>query len=447
MPSLTGWTRVKEFYGLRPPFNFCIAIPFLLSLGLLGVIFLICAFLFLRGGLNFGTARFYFFLYLTLLLVMGAVFSKASKLSYAILLWCSIELGLGLGSNIVSESRRHYPSLFPVNVPIDTSVDDTIYHPLLQSIPRPNYRYTNHLDFRNMSDAAKAAGVDVASLDGQEIRFVHNSLGLRGEELTADDLAKDLIFVYGGSTTYDIGVTQGETWVEHLQSDLDNKYTFLNWGVLGTNTVEHLLETAFYQNIVGKKPVCAVYYVGWNDMDEAHIEHLDSGYADFHLLRQAERRDPLFLAQFSPLLLLTNALAVRRFDSIPLRPELLRQSPVAGRDERLEAVFSEHIKTIAAINEARNIKTIFIGQIFNRSWPTDAFETFLPLVRVEDIPLLIERFKSILKDAAALNGVKHIDPGIANFEGSDFVDAVHFAARGSRKFAALVSKQVGDYCQ
>jgi hypothetical protein len=46
-----------------------------------------------------------------------------------------------------------------------------------------------------------------------------------------------------------------------------------------------------------------------------------------------------------------------------------------------------------------------------------------------------------------LNGVKYIDPGMANFEGSDFVDSVHFAARGSRKFAALVSKQVGDYCK
>jgi hypothetical protein len=222
-----------------------------------------------------------------------------------------------------------------------------------------------------MADTAKAAGVDVASLEGQELVFVHNSLGLRGKELTADDLAKDLIFAYGGSTTYDAGVTQGETWVEHLQSDLENKYTILNWGTDGHNTVEDLLKTAFYQNIVG--------------IDEAHIEHLDSGYADFHLLRLAVRRNPLFLAQLSPLIFLTNALAVRRFDSIPLRPEPLGQALVAGRDERLEAVFTEHIKTIAAINEARDIKTIFIGQIFNRSWPADAPEWFLPRGRGEDI--------------------------------------------------------------
>jgi hypothetical protein len=437
----TSWTEVRKRYGLLPPFNFRVAIPFLLNVCLFGVIFLICAFLVLRGDLGFGTARFYFFLYLAFLLVIGAVFSTASKLSYVILLWCTIELSLAL-----------LPSLLPEDDVIDA--DDAaqnaafMYHPLLQSVLRPNYRYKTHLYFWGRErDSDKAAGIDVASLEGQELRFVQNSLGLRGKELTADDLAKDLIFAYGGSTTYDLGVTQGETWVEHLQSDLKNKYTILNFGVPSYSTTENLIQTAFYQNIVAKKPVCAVYYEGWNDMVEAHIEHLDSAYADFHLLRNAERRNPVSLARYSPLLHLANALAMRRFDSIPLPPKLLGQSPVAGRDERLEAIFTEHIKTIAAINEARSIKTIFIGQIFNRSWSADIPGKFLPLVRVEDIPLLVERFKLILKDAAALNGVRYIDAGIANFEGSDFVDPVHFAARGSRKFAALVSKQVGDYCQ
>lgn len=443
----TNWTEVRKYYGFLPPFNFRTAIPFLLNACLLGAIIPICAFLSLRGDLDFGTARFYFFSYLAVLLIIGAAFSKASnRLSYIIVLWCAIELSVGLGTNIVSGSRGHY-SLFPQNVPIDTSLSAGIYHPLLQSVPRPSYHYTSRLDFGDNADTARAAGVDVASLEGQELTFVHNSLGLRGKELTADDLAKDLIFAYGGSTTYDPGVTQGETWVEDLQSDLKNKYTILNWGSGGYSTVEDLLQTAFYQDIAGKKPVCAVYLVGYNDMDEAHIEHLDSAYADFHLLRLAERRDTLFLAQFSPLLLLTNALAVKRFDSIPVDHEPVGQSPVAGRDKRLEAVFTEHIKTIAAINKARDIKTIFIGQVFNRSWPANAPEKFLPLVRGQDIPLLVERFTSILKDTAALIGVKYIDPGIENFVGSDFVDSVHFAARGSRKFAALLSEQVGDYCK
>lgn len=440
-----NWTKVKEFYGLRPPFNFRIAIPFLLSICLLSVTFVTCALLFFRGDLSIGTARFYFFLYIACFLFIAALFSRISKLSYTLLVWCIIELGLGLGNHFLV--KRSGPSLFPENgATTDGWSLPFVYHPLLQSVPRPSWHYTDRVDFADMEDEAKAAGVDVPHLQNQELVFVHNSLGFRGKEPSADDLAKDLIFVYGGSTTYDVGVTQGETWVEHLQSDLKNKYTFLNLGVPGYNTAEHLIQTAFYQDIVGKKPVCAVYYVGWNDADEGHIEHPDSAYADFHLFHLAERRPLISLAKYSPLLLLANGLAVKRFDTLPL-PVLMRKAPVAPSNEHLEAIFAEHIKTIVAINEARGIKTIFIGQIFNPSWPANPPERFLPFVSGETVVPLVKRLKSVLKDTSASVGTMYIDPGITNFAGGDFVDSLHFAARGSRKFAALVSKQVGDYCQ
>jgi hypothetical protein len=64
----------------------------------------------------------------------------------------------------------------------------------------------------------------------------------------------------------------------------------------------------------------------------------------------------------------------------------------------------------------------------------------------KDVPL-VEHLKSILKDTAASMGTKYIDPGITNFRGSDFSDDEHFAVLGARKFAALVSKDVGDYCR
>lgn len=440
-------TNIRTFYGLTRPFNFNVAIPFLLNLFVLGVIFAACAFLFFRGGLNMGTARFYFFLYLACLLVIGAALSKTSKLSYVILVWCTIELSLALGSQILAK-RRDLGSLFPENVASTEESEEFafIYHPLLQIVPRPNWRYTDFLDFTDIEDKAKAAGLDVPSLQGQKLDFVHNSLGFRGKELTEDDLAKDLIFVYGGSTTYDIGVTQGETWVEHLQSDLDNRYTILNFGVPGHTTVEHLIQTAFYQNVVKKRPVCTIYYVGWNDMVNAHIEHLDSAYADFHLVLHARRRRPIFLAQYSPLFFLANGLAMRRFDTVPQAPKIFGKPPVAGPDEHLEAIFIGHIKTIVAINEARGIKTIFIGQILNRRW-SDPPRVGMPLVKEGDLVPLVERLKSILKSTSASIGAKYIDPGITNFEGNDFLDAGHFAAQGSRKFAALVSKEVGDYCR
>jgi hypothetical protein len=446
MSWFAGCAGVRKYYGFRAPFDFRIAIPFLLNVCLLGVLFLIGAFFFVRGELNYGTARLYFFFYLTFLLIIGAVFSRVATLSYAIIIWCALELGVGLGSNIVSGPGD---SVFPENRLAHTMTSDPgfIYHSLLQYIPQPDYRDTHHVYFGTWRDDAEAAGVDVASLQLQDITVVHNSLGLRGRELTAADLAKDLIFVYGGSTAYDVDVTQGETWVELLQSHLENKYTILNWGVSGHETAEDLIKTAFYQDIVGKYPTCAIYYEGWNDTVEAYIKNLDSGYADFSLLELVRRRDALSLAQFSPLIQLADGVASNRFDSIPLPPKFPGQSPGAGRDKRLEAVFTEHIKTIAAINKARGVKTIFIGQIYDKYWPVDRYFDLPPLARGEDIPMLVERFKSIMKDTAASIGARYIDPGIANFGRTDFVDPVHLAARGSRKFAALVAKQVGDYCQ
>lgn len=434
----TNWTNLQEFYGFRRPFNFKTAIPFLLNACILALLFLTCIVLLLTKNLSIGTERFYYFLYIACFLILGAMLSRVPALSYALLCWCIIELGLGFGDS----------ALYPRNVVFTPNADETafIYHPLLQLVPRPNYEYTIHLDFSHAEAKAKAGGIDVASLQGQPITFAHNSLGLRGKEVTPDDLRKPLIFVYGGSTTYDAGVTQGETWPERLQADLDNKYTVLNFGVVAHSTEEHVIETAFYQDIVQKQPACAIYYEGWNDVINVHLDKLDSGYANYHVLTTAIRRPDLSLAKYSPLLLLANDMLKGRFDTIPNVPSILGKPPGTGGDARLESIFKQNIRTLAAINQARGTKAIFIGQIINKDWPQGS-NIWAPLVKTGDFPPLIERFNSLLKETATSASAKYIDPGVANFAHSDFLDYAHFTALGARKFAALISKEVGSYCQ
>jgi hypothetical protein len=191
-------TRVKAFYGLTSPFDFKVAVPFLLSaLGLI-VVFLVCLFQFFAGDLSLGSVRFYFFAYIACFLLIAAVFSKFRTLSYVLLCWCTVELCLAAAS----------PGLRPPNFVFNGQPEfPWVYHPLLQLVPRPNFQYTNYPDLRGHEAEAKAGGIDVAAIQGKELKFVHNSLGIRGKQLTADDLRKDLIFVYGGSTTYDVGVT------------------------------------------------------------------------------------------------------------------------------------------------------------------------------------------------------------------------------------------------
>lgn len=435
----TNWINVQEFYGFRKPFNFKTAIPFLLNAGALIVLFVVCIFLFFTSSLSMGTQRFYFFSYIAVFLLLGAVLSKFRVLSYALLCWCLVELSLAFGN----------AALYPRNAVFKASADDTafIYHPLLQLVPRPNYEYTIHLNLRGVEEKAKAAGVDIAALQGQPVTFVHNSLGLRGKEVTPDDLRKPLIFVYGGSTTYDASVTQGQTWAEQLQSDLDNKYTVLNFGVVAHSTEEHVIETAFYQDIVHKQPVCSIYYEGWNDVINAHIDNLDPAYANYHVLTTAIRQPNLSLAKYSPLFLFANDMFKDRFDTVPKVPKILgRTPPVAGNDARLEDIYRQNVKTLAAINQARGTKAIFIGQMINKDWPQGP-NIWAPLVKKGTFPPLIERFNSVLKETAVSASAKYIDPGAANFGHGDFVDYAHFTASGAKKFATLISKEVGSYCQ
>jgi hypothetical protein len=231
-----------------------------------------------------------------------------------------------------------------------------------------------------------------------------------------------------------------------LQSDLDNKYTLLNFGVVGHSTEEHLIYTTFYQSLVPKRPVCAVYYEGWNDVINSHLDTLDNAYADYHLLTMAVRRPDLGFAKYSPLFLLFTELARNRFDTIPKVPKIIGRPPVAGNDKRLEAIYTEHIKTIVAINSSRGTKTVFVGQIFNKDWPKGP-NIWAPLVRKGDFPPLIERFNSLMKSTSASVSAKYIDAGLANFDRDDFVDYAHFSTAGTKKFASVISKEIGEYCR
>ena len=68
-------------------------------------------------------------------------------------------------------------------------------------------------------------------------------------------------------------------------------------------------------------------------------------------------------------------------------------------------------------------------------------DAFSPLIRNSEAWPTQERFNSILRSTAISVGAKYIDAGIENF-----VDWGHFSASGSRKFAALITKEVDSDC-
>src|SRR5262249_24217918 len=104
--------------------------------------------------------------------------------------------------------------------------------------------------------------------------------GTRGSEHTAAQLQRNrVVAVLGGSTTSDIAGAEGQTWPDRLEQQLGaDRWSVINHGVPGYSTVEHLVQTAFYADAFGRRPDCALYYVGWNDIRNAGTPGLDPAY-------------------------------------------------------------------------------------------------------------------------------------------------------------------------
>jgi hypothetical protein len=429
----TRWTEIKRIYGFAKPYDFNVAIP-----ALLNIPFLILMAVKFYGELArdshvrfFGATgevasgripeMYFFYAYVLMGFLLFNWQIRNPKIYWPLFIWFSIELCLGVwGAGLLPASARtQFAHRYD-------------YQSLLQGTPAPDFNGENG-----------------------DLRIIHNALGMRDTKYPPEDLKRGgLIFVYGGSTTYDVQVSQGSTWVEKLNDYLGPSYKTFNFGVPGYSTAEHVLQTAFYQDIDGVYPSCAIYYVGWNDLRNVHVTGLDRGYANFHLLTQpgnlATRR-ALNLETVSPLLKLVLKGASAFLDTIPYPDPKQDASVDRANDGALKAIFRRNVATIAAINTSRQIRTIVVGQILNRKeLETGKYHavvrSWLPFVKNEHMWTLQSEFNGLLKTDAAKDGYVYIDAGVDRFDKSDFADTGHFSARGAEKFALLISEEVRQAC-
>ena len=210
------------------------------------------------GELSAGPRAIYF-LYLGGVLVLALGLVRWPWLASALLVLAALDFVWGVGS---------YGSAASLLPPLKAEPLRFRWHALLQVVPLPS--------------------LQIVSPTGLAIS--HTSEGTRGREPAPHSIeGRAIVAIYGGSTTYDIGVGEGDTWGDRLADTLGAaRYAVVNNGVPGYTTVEHVIQTSFYQDKFGQKPHCAVYYVGWNDLRNAHIPHLDPAYADFHLPSQVD---------------------------------------------------------------------------------------------------------------------------------------------------------------
>jgi len=350
------------------------------------------------------------------------------RLAVTVLVLMLVELTWGLGTYALNRVGNKTVLLLP---PDEVEPRRFQWHPLLQAVPIPSLSMTSR----------------------KGVRINHSSQGTRGRDPKPGELdGRSVVATVGGSTTYDIGVSDGDTWSDRLAAALGDRFFVVNHGVPGYTTVEHLMQTAFYQGKFGKAPRCAIYYVGWNDLRNAHIPNLDSAYADFHLpsqvdsllVRRWNHTDLTFSPLASVLMLLGSAIG----DTIRYEDPRRRNQPKSGDDPALIALFERNVRSISAINRQRGVKTVWISQLVNPDRLTgEGFYGWVPLVRDRDVWPLLQKLNQALAATARSLGDIYIDVPSASFKDSDFVDQGHFSPQGAQRFADALAPVVRDACR
>jgi len=426
VPSPTATFFLRHF-GLDRPYRF--ERVMLGGLAILLALLALLAALWMRAidELPIDGPRGEYFLYLLVLFVSVLATVRWPRLGGLLLVLMAFDLTWGAGLFALHRARFATASLMP---PGRFEPQRFQWHPLLQAVPIPS--------------------LDLTSSTGLVIR--HTREGTRGRDPQGSLEGSNVVATFGGSTTYDIGVGDGETWPDRLSQALGGGYFVVNHGVPGYTTAEHLIQTAFYQTKFGKPPRCAVYYVGWNDLRNAHIAGLDPGYADFHLPSQIDsqkvRRIGGSHVTFSPLLTLLMRFVGANVDTARYFADPYGKAPGSGDDPNLDAIYRRNVAAISAINRQRGVTTIWVGQLLNRERLTgEGRYGWLPLVRDRDLWPMQQRFNDVLKQTAVGLGDTYVGIDAASFVGVDFVDQGHFSARGANRFVDELAPVVRRLCR
>jgi len=370
-----------------------------------------------NGHLKPFTYKFYYF-GLVIALGTGALLCgmrRRFRTAYFLLCFVLLDVSFALLTQMLSKKGMGR-SYMPENVVSSRHM----YHPLLQAVPRPRFvdRYV-----------------------------VHDEHGYR--RTNPIDAGKKSIFAIGGSTTYDLGVKTGHTWTERLESLLNGKVNVVNFGVPGYSTVEHVVQTAFYLDRDKYNIVCALYYVGWNDLRNSFLRDLDPAYADFHLISQTDNLDARRRSVLNNFAIgsLLNRLIHLGFDTVPPTPRIRTDWKDSGVDPRVLKLYLRNVANIVALNREAGITPIFIGQILNfTQFKADTGYGWLPMVKDSAVEPMQRAFNAALVQAGREQGFTVIDLDPTQFGEPDFYDNGHFSSSGSSKFARLISATVRARC-
>jgi hypothetical protein len=184
--------RMLAYVGLARPYRFERAIIAVVALVLALAVLIAAGWLVAIEDLTAFGPRAFYFLYLLALVVLVVALVRWPRLAGALLILALVDFGWGVGSYALRHATLGEASLLP---PDKSEPQRFHWHALLQAVPIPSLRFTS------------ATGLAIS----------HSSEGTRGRDPMPGELAtRNVVAIFGGSTTYDIGAGEGDTWSDRL---------------------------------------------------------------------------------------------------------------------------------------------------------------------------------------------------------------------------------------
>ena len=257
------------------------------------------------------------------------------------------------------------------------------------------------------------------------------------------------VYVFGGSTTYDVGNVDAGTWASDLSKLLGPAFEVDNYGVSGYTSLESMIQSLFVFRDI--KPACAIYFLGGNDLISSHVEGLRNDYSNYELPRQIGTLGvgyrPGFLdsnALFLQLIFRAVSNADKKYGPWTAKGEISDK-----KDLRLSGIFTENVKLIADVDKHFGVKAIFVPQILNYDRLELHYrQEWWPLIPAKAVRPLMREMNLDLEQAAKDSGAIFLaSPLSTDWKDSDFADQIHFSASGAARFAELLGGDVAAYCR
>lgn len=274
--------------------------------------------------------------------------------------------------------------------------------------------------------------------------------GLRGSYGTPSEI--DMLVV-GGSTTNELYVGEGETWVDVLARGLrrhGKPLRLANAGIDGHSTVGHMRSfEAWFPEIPGLRPKFVLFYVGINDSQLEYQEAFDK-FEDpkmsARLTRYMKNNSALYnlVRILRGWLRASRANVVYRHTRPPLKPILTSVQADKQKHVAALAAYAGRLRRLAEDVRRIGAVPIFVTQQRGGAFVIDGVTQAIDLesVRWQAVQRLYN--ETLMSTCRAMRAICVDLASMIKFEPEDFSDLLHTTASGSRKIGELLADRLKD---